>query len=100
MEISKTFEIEEKLYKEFLDYCSLNEIQNVDDEFIKMFIIGFNISKYGISPFKKGEFTNETKLEIPKKEIAEKETIENVTPIKVNEEVKPQKRVRIIKNKN
>ena len=52
MTIQKTFEIDSRLFNDFLQFCEANNVANPDAEFIKMFSVGFNVSKYGTSPFK------------------------------------------------
>ena len=99
MEISKNFNIEEKLYKEFLDYCLLNDIQDSNKEFIRMFVTGFNISKYGISPFKNKPVVKDIKPE-KEKEVIKTEEINEKPSLTNDDDTKPKKRVRIIKNKN
>jgi len=39
------------LDKEFIDYCKLNNIEDVEKFAKEVFIKGFNITKYGVKPF-------------------------------------------------
>lgn len=100
MELWKSFGIDDKLYAEFLQFCALNNIQDSNKEFIRMFTVGFNIAKYGTSPFKTVE--KETKPKRTKKEVSKSSETSNTEEIKeetVTEEIKkPKKQVRIIKN--
>ncbi len=65
-----TMEIPKELKKEIIDYCKLNNIEDVDAFILKNFKQGFNIEKYGTSPFK-------VKEQEPK--IIEKEIIKTIT---------------------
>lgn len=95
-------DIPEKLYKDIAKFCELNnfDIQVKIEEFI---IQGFNIARYGISPFQKQiEPKVETK---PKKEvkktvkIEEKEVVENNQENnKIEETPKRTRKVKIIKS--
>lgn len=88
--------IDNKLYKEIEEYCNINNISDVKKEINKILKIGFNVVKYGVSPF---SFINEKKLteyvkENPLKEnddIKEEPVIETV-------EKQPKKKIRIVKN--
>lgn len=46
------------LSDEFLQYCELNEIKDVDDFAKKVFITGFNFIKYGTKPTKLEDIKN------------------------------------------
>lgn len=93
MKINKTFEIEEKLFNDFLQFCSINKIENPDDEFLKMFITGFNIAKYGATPFKIVKNENQVKDNEPSLLETTTKTEENEKP----SEKKQTKKVKIIK---
>lgn len=41
---------EKELNEEIEDYCSLNEISDVDEFKYKCLLTGFNIERYGLSP--------------------------------------------------
>ena len=43
--------INDKLYQEIKEYCELNNIEDIDKEINRLLRIGFNIEKYGVSPF-------------------------------------------------
>jgi hypothetical protein len=80
--------INNKLYQEIKEYCELNNIEDINKEINRLLRIGFNIEKYGVSPF---SFVQTEKM---------KEYIDK-NPIKENikkEEETPKKRIRIIKN--
>jgi hypothetical protein len=62
-------DIPKKLQDEIWDYCRLNEIPNIDEFTNKMVGNGFNIEKYGNSPFGS---------ETPEPEIIEKEVIKEI----------------------
>lgn len=99
MSISKNFEINERLFAEFLQYCKLNGIEDTDKEFIKIFTTGFNITKYGTSPFKKKE---EAVMPVIETVTSDAKESVNVQEPKIEEE-KPKKRkprVKVIKTDN
>ena len=79
--------INDKLYQEIKEYCELNNIEDIDKEINRLLRIGFNIEKYGVSPF---SFVQTEKM---------KEYIDE-NPIKENfkKEKTPKKKIRIIKN--
>jgi hypothetical protein len=80
--------INDKLYQEIKEYCELNNIEDIDKEINRLLRIGFNIEKYGTSPF---SFIPENKV---KEYINENPVIENVNKV----EEAPKKKIRIIKN--
>lgn len=99
--------IKEKIFNEIKEYCKYNNIDDVEKEINKILLIGFNVVRYGVSPFKKYE-ENEQNIErevIKDKTLTNKEKkIDTLTEInndviesKKESEVK--KKVRIIKNK-
>jgi len=63
-------ELPKELKKEIIDYCKLNNIEDVDAFILKNFKQGFNVEKYGTSPFK-------VKQQEP--QIIEKEIIKTIT---------------------
>lgn len=80
-------EIDYRLLKEITDYCNLNNMSDIDKEINRMLRCGFNIEKYGMSPF-----------EIPRKqEVAPKEdeTVKEAPKVNIEvqkeEEVKPKR---------
>lgn len=79
--------INNKLYQEIKEYCELNNIEDINKEINRLLRIGFNIEKYGVSPF---SFVQTEKM---------KEYIDE-NPIKENfkKEETPKKKIRIIKN--
>ena len=85
--------INNKLLKEIEEYCLINNISDINKEINRILRIGFNIVKYGDTPF-----TSFSVEEKPK--IIEKESHQEVEkPLIVNEvEVKQKKRIRIVKN--
>ena len=80
--------INNKLYQEIKEYCELNNIEDINKEINRLLRIGFNIEKYGTSPF---SFVPEHKV---KEYIDENPVIENINKV----EEAPKKRIRIIKN--
>ena len=80
--------INDKLYQEIKEYCELNNIEDINKEINRLLRIGFNIEKYGTSPF---SFIPENKV---KEYINENPVIENVNKV----EEAPKKKIRIIKN--
>lgn len=47
--------INENLLNDIKEYCILNNIEDVDAQIEQFIQIGFTVSKYGTSPFKKME---------------------------------------------
>ena len=80
--------INNKLYQEIKEYCELNNIEDINKEINRLLRIGFNIEKYGTSPF---SFISEHKV---KEYIDENPIVENINKV----EEAPKKRIRIIKN--
>jgi hypothetical protein len=89
-------EIPKKLKDEIWDYCRSNDISSVDEFIQKMVKQGFNIEKYGTSPFgnstvepeiiekeviKEVEKIVEKRVEVPVEKIVEKEVIKEVEKI-------------------
>lgn len=89
-----TIDIPTKVMKEFETFCSCNGIEDVEKEFLAVFTLGFNVRKYGVTPFKSLE-PLKTKDTIAQPNITNKK---NNTQEKQQEE-KPKKRVKIIKIK-
>ena len=86
--------LNEKLIKEIEEYCILNNISDTSNEVNNMLRCGFNITKFGTSPFNKPNEIIKEKEVVENIEIVEEKTVEK-TPI----ETKPKKRIRVIKNK-
>lgn len=99
-------EIDKKLLEEIEEYCKYNEIGDVEKEINKILRKGFNIIKFGVSPFRQdNEIQEEEKLKVV-------ENVEDVTPKekkvgrprKVEEKEKQElptqtkRKIRIIKN--
>jgi hypothetical protein len=58
------------LDKDFVDYCTLNKIEDIEKYAKDVFNRGFNLVKYGNSPF--GSFTaTPTSTPLPKEKITE-----------------------------
>ena len=85
--------IDDKLLSEITEYCKYNDISDIEKEVNKMLQKGFNIEKYGYSPFQN---VVEFKEEIPLKQEKIKIEEEHVEELKKVE--KPKRKVRIIKN--
>ena len=93
--------IDEKLLKEIEQYCSSNDIADIEKEVNKILRIGFNVIRFGVSPFSKPtsiEVKQEEPIKAPKKRV-KKEVVEIPTVEEKTEEEKPKKKVRIIKSK-
>lgn len=66
------------LYNNIIKYCEYNKINNIEEEFNRLLQIGFNVDKYGTSPFAKYEpikekvdvkpIINEIKIDVIKEE--------------------------------
>ena len=82
--------INDKLFQEIKQYCELNNIDDIEKEINRLLRIGFNIERFGNSPF---SFLSETKMT----EYVKEEPIIEEEKTEKNEE-KPKKRIRIIKN--
>ena len=90
-----TIEIPIKTMKEFEDFCSCNDIQDVEKEFLSVFTLGFNIRKYGTTPFK----DTPSKVKIPITQTSSEVTEKNNNQ-EIKQEEKPKKRVKVIKVKD
>ena len=109
-------EINKRLLKEITDYCAFNNIENIEEEINRLLRIGFNIQRFGQTPFTppsiEAEIPQSSITEIPKQEEKPKRAYKRkpkteqseVNEIQIEEHkeqetvVKPKKRVRIIKN--
>ena len=104
--------IDNKLYKEIEKYCKLNNIEDVHQEINQILQIGFNIVRFGVSPFQRGvpseqlEQVEKNGTEVPPKKVRKakipKKKDEDGTEVEKKENVIteiPKKKVRIIKNK-
>lgn len=88
-----------KLEKEFIGFCELNNIEDIQKEALNVFNTGFNVTRFGTTPFKNKESTvkPDTKKTKTTKKI-EKVKVESVEPVATEPEVpKKTKKVRIIK---
>ncbi|MBR6516970.1 MAG: hypothetical protein IKT40_09070 [Bacilli bacterium] len=47
--------INNKLLKEIEEYCKFNNIEDINSEINKILRIGFNVVRFGVSPFKRFE---------------------------------------------
>lgn len=65
------------LDKEFVDYCTLNKIEDVEKYAKEIFIKGFNLTKYGSSPFTHTPTTTPLPRPISTEESLPKEKIKN-----------------------
>ena len=115
-------EINARLLKSIEDYCKFNGITDIEKEVNNLLQIGFNVTRFGTSPFSSSipiveevpspkEEKEEVIIEKPKRVYKRKPKIEQIEtvfhetvdapqeePIKEVEE-KPKKRVRVIKTK-
>lgn len=118
--------IDERLYFEIQQYCELNGILDVNKEINSMLQRGFNLVKYGSSPFekmreqqelpsvqeevkesikpiKKRSTRTKTKVEeesiIPSEKVQEEGDIKVENKEEVVEKTTPKRKVRVIKNK-
>lgn len=87
--------INNKLYQEILDYCKINNLEDVDSFINELIHTGFMVTKFGTSPFdvlKKQKQNNaEEKIDTEKKD--------DVTKTKPNTDNNPIKnKLKIIKN--
>lgn len=102
-------EINKKLLKDIIQYCNLNEIENIEEEINKYIQIGFNVIRFGTAPFqeyqeevviKKQKTVKNKKEEIISEKLDNiQEEIKTETLQPIEEEIKPKKKIRIIKNK-
>lgn len=115
-------EINARLLKSIEDYCKFNGITDIEKEVNNLLQIGFNVTRFGTSPFSSSipiveevlppkEEKEEVIIEKPKRVYKRKPKVEQIEtvfhetvdvpqeePIKEVEE-KPKKRVRVIKTK-
>lgn len=47
----KQIKIPKQLYNEIKDYCSYNDIKDVNHHIVYLIELGFNFMRYGVSPF-------------------------------------------------
>lgn len=88
----KRIQIPKKLYDDIKNYCSYNDIKNVNQQITFLLEIGFNYFRYGASPFEK-----QNHFQI-KEEIKEKIPQEIASNIEVQEKKEKKKSITIIKN--
>lgn len=107
--------INNKLLKEIEEYCLYNNITDIETEVNNILRIGFNVIRFGTSPFNKiqQDIIEEEKIvDTPKKRgRKKKEKVEEVLEIKISDNVEissidekkeensQKKKVRIIKSK-
>ena len=99
--------ISEKLYKEIEQYCIVNKIEDIPKEVNNILQIGFNVIRFGMSPFQKPQIQEECiqnviEEKFPPKKRGRKPKVIEVEKEEKKEEVvveQPKKKVRIIKNK-
>lgn len=92
--------IKEKLYNDILNYCKINNIEDIDTEINNILQIGFNVVRFGMTPFNNVPImVSESPKEVVKRSRKKKEEIVKPTIIEdVIVENKPQKKTKIIKN--
>lgn len=92
--------IKEKLYNDILNYCKINNIEDIDTEINNILQIGFNVVRFGMTPFNNApRMVSEPPKEVVKRSRKKKEEIVKPTIIEdVIVENKPQKKTKIIKN--
>lgn len=98
-------EINKKLLKDITQYCNLNEIENIEEEINKYIQIGFNVIRFGTAPFQEYQeevvIKKQKTVKNKKEEISSEKTeyIKEEIIQESEEEIKPKKKIRIIKNK-
>ena len=99
-------EINKKLLKDIIQYCNLNEIENIEEEINKYIQIGFNVIRFGTAPFQEYQeeevvIKKQKTVKNKKEEISSEKTEDIKEEIlqESEEEIKPKKKIRIIKNK-
>lgn len=92
--------IKEKLYNDILNYCKINNIEDIDAEINNILQIGFNVIRFGMTPFNNMPImVSEQPKEVVKRCRKKKEEVIKPTVIEeVIVENKPQKKTKIIKN--
>tara|TARA_R110002020_G_scaffold74155_2_gene190021 strand:+ start:556 stop:1080 length:525 start_codon:yes stop_codon:yes gene_type:complete len=71
--------MDSKVKDEIWNYCRVNDITNIEEFIDKMTIQGFNIEKYGPTPFE----AKTIEVEVPVEKIVEKEVIKEVPVDKI-----------------
>lgn len=108
--------IDKSLLEEIKEYCKINNIDNIKKEINKILKIGFNIIKYGNTPFSsignvswpivtyQDDKISHTENDTQERNV-EKVQVKQSTPqssmeekIKITEIKKPKSKIRIIKN--
>lgn len=92
--------INEFLYLAIKQYCDLNDIDDVGSEINSILQLGFNVRRYGTSPFHKQEplIVNDIKPQDETTTKVEKlEEIKEETNIEKQVTQKPKRKVKIIK---
>lgn len=65
----KRIHIPKELYKEIVEYCKFNNIETINKEIISLLKKGFNLVKYGSSPFIFNQTQSVQTIETKEKEI-------------------------------
>jgi len=90
-------ELPKELKDEIWEYCRLNDITDLNAFMVRMLRQGYNIEKYGATPFKMGKGEPEViEKEVIKEVIVEKEVIKEV-PVEVEKIVEVIKEVPVEK---
>jgi hypothetical protein len=88
------FEINNKLLDEILQYCSYNNITDINQEINKYIRTGFNCERFGRTPFKTPNNANkDAENEHNRVDVEQITEINNAQPIKKNS-----KTIKIIEN--
>jgi hypothetical protein len=100
----KTIKISDELYNSITEYCSLNNIKNVNEEVNKLLQKTFNVEIYGENPFeymsrgKQKESVDNVGIITVQTEVSEEKEMAKET-IKEEKQTPPKKRITIIKSK-
>lgn len=92
----KRIHIPKKLYNEIKEYCEFNNLDDITKEIVNYIQTGFNLVKYGNSPFLSFNIKTNENLKEEKEEKKVQETIKDAVIEKI--EKKPKKGIIIIKN--
>lgn len=96
----KRIQIQKKLYDEIKEYCSYNDIKEVNQYIIHLIELGFNFTKYGVSPFN-NQIPQFVRQEEKQPIIKEKEVVtvkEELPKVEIQEKKEKKKGITIIKN--
>lgn len=75
--------IPESLYISIVEYCDFNNHSNYEEEIIRLLKIGFNVDKFGATPFSKFNVNKHTEEDTLSNKETQKEVI-----VKIEDEVK------------